>query len=73
MKECIEKYPNTNGSPEQLNQPSGSKQPEEADIHDPGSVYDTTNHGDKIEHVPGILEVWLKINKNLVFQVLFRA
>jgi hypothetical protein len=61
LDESVEKNPNANRPPEQLDQPGGSKQPKEADIHDPRCINNASNHRDEVKCVPGIFKVGLKI------------
>ena len=60
LEEGVEKDPDADGPPEQLDQPGGPKEPQEAYVHDPGGVDDAPHHSDKVEGVPRVLEVRLK-------------
>ena len=60
LEEGVEKDPDADRPPEQLDQPGGPKEPQEAHVYDPGGVDDAPNHSDKVEGVPRVLEVRLK-------------
>ena len=60
LDECVEEDSNADASPEQLDQPSGSEEFEEADGDHLRGVDDAADDRDEVESVPRIFEVVLK-------------
>ncbi len=55
-----EQDPDADAPPQQLDEPGGAEEPEDAHRHDLGGVDDAPHHRDEVERVPRVLEVGLQ-------------
>lgn len=60
LDECVEEDPDADGPAEQLDEPGGAEQPQEANVDDPGGVNDAADHRDEVKGVPRVFEVRLE-------------
>ena len=61
LDECEQEDPDADASPEQLDKSCSPKETKEPHIDQLSCVHDATNHRDKIEGVPGVLQSATKI------------
>ena len=55
-----EERPDADAAPQQLDEPGGAEEAEEADVDDLRGVHDAPHHRDEVERVPRVLEVRLR-------------
>ena len=55
-----EERPDADAAAQQLDEPSGAEEAEEADVDDLRGVHDAPHHRDEVEGVPRVLEVRLR-------------
>ena len=59
LHEREEERPDADAAAEQLDEPGGAEEAEEADVDDLRGVHDAPHHCDEVERVPRVLEVRL--------------
>ena len=60
LHEREEERPDADAAPQQLDEPGGAEEAEEADVDDLRGVHDAPHHRDEVERVPRVLEVRLR-------------
>ena len=60
LHEREEERPDADAAAEQLDEPGGAEEAEEADVDDLRGVHDAPHHRDEVERVPRVLEVRLR-------------
>ena len=63
-----EERPDADAAAQQLDEPGGAEEAEEADVDDLRGVHDAPHHRDEVERVPRVLEVRLRVKEKGVIQ-----
>ena len=65
LHEREEERPDADAAAEQLDEPGGAEEAEEADVDDLRGVHDAPHHRDEVERVPRVLEVRLREDREV--------
>ena len=63
LNKCVEQDPDADWAPQQLDQPSRTEQPQEANLNNAGGINNASCHCDEIKRVPRVFEITLNVEK----------
>ena len=72
LHEREEERPDADAAAEQLDEPGGAEEAEEADVDDLRGVHDAPHHRDEVERVPRVLEVRLREDREVGLELFGR-
>ena len=72
LHEGEEERPDADAAPQQLDEPGGAEEAEEADVDDLRGVHDAPHHRDEVERVPRVLEVRLREDREVGLELFGR-